>query len=71
MKICSKWVQFIGATAVGLVAAANAAFAADKVSLRLDWVYGSEHAPIFLAIVFFERLLIPGEQQDGGVQATM
>jgi NitT/TauT family transport system permease protein len=26
---------------------------------------------MFLAIVFFERLLIPGEQQDGGVQATM
>jgi NitT/TauT family transport system permease protein len=26
---------------------------------------------MFLAIVLFERLLIPGEQQDGGVQATM
>lgn len=28
---------------------ASSALAADKVSLRLDWVYGSEHAPIFLA----------------------
>ena len=26
---------------------------------------------LFLAIVLFERLLIPGEHQDGGVQATM
>jgi NitT/TauT family transport system substrate-binding protein len=25
------------------------AFALDKVTLRLDWVFGSEHAPIFLA----------------------
>jgi NitT/TauT family transport system substrate-binding protein len=25
------------------------AFAIDKVNLRLDWVFGSEHAPIFLA----------------------
>jgi NitT/TauT family transport system substrate-binding protein len=25
------------------------AYALDKVTLRLDWVYGSEHAPIFLA----------------------
>jgi NitT/TauT family transport system substrate-binding protein len=25
------------------------ALALDKVTLRLDWVYGSEHAPIFLA----------------------
>ena len=23
------------------------ALALDKVTLRLDWVYGSEHAPIF------------------------
>src|SRR5260370_42698485 len=68
MKISTKWVQVIGATAVGLVAAANAAFAADKVSLRLDWVYGSEHAPIFLAIEkgFFkdeniDLNLMPGE----------
>jgi len=68
MKISSKWVRLIGATAVGLVAAVNTAFAADKVSLRLDWVYGSEHAPIFLAIEkgFFkdeniDLNLMPGE----------
>jgi NitT/TauT family transport system substrate-binding protein len=68
MKIFSKWIQFAGATLVGLVAAANAAVAADKVSLRLDWVYGSEHAPIFLAIEkgFFkdeniDLNLMPGE----------
>jgi len=30
--------------AIGAAAHAN-----DKVTLRLDWVYGSEHAPIFLA----------------------
>lgn len=28
---------------------ATSANAADKVKLRLDWVYGAEHAPIFLA----------------------
>jgi NitT/TauT family transport system substrate-binding protein len=50
MKISSKWVRFIGTTAMGFVAAVNTAVAAEKVSLRLDWVYGSEHAPIFLAI---------------------
>jgi NitT/TauT family transport system substrate-binding protein len=68
MKISSKWARYIGATAVGLVAAVNTAFAADKVSLRLDWVYGSEHAPIFLAIEkgFFkdeniDLNLMPGE----------
>jgi NitT/TauT family transport system substrate-binding protein len=27
----------------------GSAVAADKVKLRLDWVYGAEHAPIFLA----------------------
>jgi NitT/TauT family transport system substrate-binding protein len=42
--------------------------AADKVKLRLDWVFGSEHAPIFLAIEkgYFakegiEVSLLPGE----------
>ncbi len=44
------------------------AFALDKVTLRLDWVYGSEHAPIFLARDkgFFEKegidvTLLPGQ----------
>ena len=32
-----------------LAAMIGAAEANDKVTLRLDWVYGSEHAPIFLA----------------------
>jgi NitT/TauT family transport system substrate-binding protein len=32
-----------------VLAAGPAAFGADKVQLRLDWVFGSEHAPIFLA----------------------
>jgi len=32
------------------VVASTSAYAIDKVKLRLDWVYGSEHAPIFLAI---------------------
>lgn len=35
----------IAATLLGCVPA----FAVDKVNLRLDWVFGSEHAPIFLA----------------------
>ena len=35
--------------AMMLVAISAPAFALDKVTLRLDWVYGSEHAPIFLA----------------------
>lgn len=35
--------------ALCLAATCSAALAADKVRLRLDWVYGSEHAPIFLA----------------------
>ena len=68
MKICSKWVRFIGTTAVGLVAAVNTTVAAEKVSLRLDWVYGSEHAPFFLAIEMgyfkdenIDLNLMPGE----------
>lgn len=32
-----------------LAAMTETAAANDKVTLRLDWVYGSEHAPIFLA----------------------
>ena len=39
-------VLVIAALAFG---AAGLAQAADKVKLRLDWVYGAEHAPIFLA----------------------
>ena len=35
----------IAATLLGCVPA----FALDQVTLRLDWVFGSEHAPIFLA----------------------
>jgi NitT/TauT family transport system substrate-binding protein len=34
---------------LGLMLALGPANAADKVKLRLDWVFGSEHAPIFLA----------------------
>jgi NitT/TauT family transport system substrate-binding protein len=41
-------VRILTAAAV-LLGAAGAAQAADKVTLRLDWVYGSEHAPIVLA----------------------
>lgn len=32
-----------------LLLGSSGAFAADKVKLRLDWVFGAEHAPIFLA----------------------
>ncbi len=35
--------------AAALLAPAAGALAADAVTLRLDWVVGSEHAPIFLA----------------------
>lgn len=41
-------VRILTAAAV-LLGAVGAAQAADKVTLRLDWVYGSEHAPIVLA----------------------
>src|SRR5579872_6320106 len=51
-----------------LIAASSSALANDKVTLRLDWVYGSEHAPIFLARDkgFFTKegidlQLLPGE----------
>jgi NitT/TauT family transport system substrate-binding protein len=36
-------------TAIALALLNGPAFALDKVTLRLDWVFGSEHAPIFLA----------------------
>jgi NitT/TauT family transport system substrate-binding protein len=68
MNTSGKWANFIIAAAIGLGAATSSARAADKVSLRLDWVYGSEHAPIFLAIEkgFFkdegiDLNLMPGE----------
>jgi NitT/TauT family transport system substrate-binding protein len=32
-----------------MVGVASTAAAADKVTLRLDWAFGAEHAPIFLA----------------------
>lgn len=38
----------LAAIALAGISAAPA-YALDKVTLRLDWVYGSEHAPIFLA----------------------
>jgi NitT/TauT family transport system substrate-binding protein len=34
----------------GIILSTGVVQAADKVKLRLDWVYGSEHAPIFLAM---------------------
>lgn len=37
------------AVAALAVLVATTAHAADKVKLRLDWVFGAEHAPIFLA----------------------
>jgi len=52
-----------GATLSGLLVPA-AAFAADKVKLRLDWVIGSEHAPIFLAM---ER----GYFRDAGIDLDL
>lgn len=41
--------RFIAATLTLLVLASGGVQAADRVKLRLDWVYGAEHAPIFLA----------------------
>lgn len=35
--------------ALALAILSGPALAADKVTLQLDWVFGSEHAPIFLA----------------------
>lgn len=60
--------RLIVAAAVALAVSAGSALANDKVTLRLDWVYGSEHAPIFLARDkgFFAKegidlTLLPGE----------
>jgi NitT/TauT family transport system substrate-binding protein len=36
-------------SSLALVILGGPAWALDKVTLRLDWVFGSEHAPIFLA----------------------
>lgn len=54
--------------ACGLLAFAGTARAADKVTLRLDWVFGSEHAPIvlakqkgFFAAENIDLTLMPGE----------
>ena len=43
-----RWCSLLLLAAV-LALGASPAVAADTVSLRLDWVIGSEHAPIFLA----------------------
>jgi len=43
-----RWWGMVGTLGLALLAP-SAAFAADAVSLRLDWIVGSEHAPIFLA----------------------
>ena len=39
----------LSVAALALALMSGPALALDKVTLRLDWVYGSEHAPIFLA----------------------
>ncbi|MEW6121735.1 MAG: ABC transporter substrate-binding protein [Pseudomonadota bacterium] len=62
-----SFLRTAAALAMGL-AVTTGAQAADKVKLRLDWVFGSEHAPIFLALEkgFFKDEgidldLLPGE----------
>ena len=64
LKKCLSGLVLASAVAAG----ATAALADDKIKLRLDWAYGSEHAPIFLAVEkgFFkdegiEVQLLPGE----------
>lgn len=45
--------SFLSYLAVGAILSgmmSSAAQAADKVKLRLDWAFGAEHAPIFLAM---------------------
>jgi NitT/TauT family transport system substrate-binding protein len=42
-------VRRLFSVALVLVILSGPAWALDKVTLRLDWVFGSEHAPIFLA----------------------
>ncbi|AWC25886.1 Putative thiamine biosynthesis protein (plasmid) [Aminobacter sp. MSH1] len=63
-----SWICRTAIAALGFVAIGTSADAADSVKLRLDWVFGSEHAPIFLALEkgFFkeegiEVELLPGE----------
>ncbi|MBA4790939.1 MAG: ABC transporter substrate-binding protein [Rhizobiales bacterium] len=62
-----SFLRTAAAAALGLAFTVSAQ-AADKVKLRLDWVFGSEHAPIFLALEkgFFKDEgidldLLPGE----------
>lgn len=64
LKTCLK----IIVTGSLALSGAVSALANDKVTFRLDWVYGSEHAPIFLAVEkgFFadegiDVELLPGE----------
>jgi len=42
-------VRRLFSVALALVILSGPAWALEKVTLRLDWVFGSEHAPIFLA----------------------
>jgi NitT/TauT family transport system substrate-binding protein len=45
-RVMLRRILLAGIVFVGI---SGPALALDKVTLRLDWVYGSEHAPIFLA----------------------
>ena len=64
----AKAIRSVLAVAALACFAVGSAEAADKVKLRLDWVFGAEHAPIFLAKAkgFFAQEgidveLLPGE----------
>ncbi|MBN9001395.1 MAG: ABC transporter substrate-binding protein, partial [Rhizobiales bacterium] len=50
--------------AISIGFCSTSAFALDKVKLRLDWVFGAEHAPIFLAM---EK----GFFKDAGIDVTV
>lgn len=50
--------------AISIGFCSTAALALDKVKLRLDWVFGAEHAPIFLAM---EK----GFFKDAGIDVTV
>ncbi len=68
MTACRSSLLIMVAAIFAVTAGTGFVQAEDKVKLRLDWVYGSEHAPIFLAIEkgFFKEEgidveLFPGE----------
>lgn len=59
--------RYLGICVLAATLGSNSALALDKVTLRLNWIFGSEFAPIFLARDkgFFEKEGIDVDIQPG------